>query len=895
MTNSELSPFRDAYEKKDYKNAIIYYNLLKQEDPRLASLLEYEMQKIRMNLNFVISLTSYPRRIEGSIKTLNSIFSQNEDNIKVVMWLTYEEFPRGLESVPTSIKELLGDRFSIRWCHNLLAYNKLIPALKEFPEKIIITIDDDVIYPENWLKATLDAYMIDPEAVHGHRCRVITFTENGEIANYTDWEKSPNQYDPNKNYFITGMAGALYPPGAFAEALMDEKIFMRICKYNDDIWFWAMEVLNETRIRPVKNGAGWNYDKRIPGSQDVCLWKENQAGRNDRMMQNVLRQFPELKKYLKLPPPSYFHSSKAAIKPQPINVSVVMPVYNSEVYLERSINMVLSETDINLELIIIDDGSTDRSSEIIENFQKRDQRIIVVSKKNEGQGIGRNIGIQIARGEYIYFLDSDDFLAPGALSQMYAACEKHTLDLCSVGSLIGFFTKPLEYVSAVPTQAQFIRTSLLKNYHILQPDVASGQDGVFSHLVLTHCRKTGVLKTAAIQKNTHSDSTFNINAFNHHYDVKNIVKSHLDYISEHYDKYNLWSTQSQRLIRFIIDETIRNRVYPHIAHVTADYMCELLLYIKGMVSRALGFMNEKTIAHAMHPVLQALMDNEPRKFIDIFKRDFFTNIIKYREEKDKNFWTGTLYICKYINPLMVEYANLGSHSGTNISLEKQLSDQSAQISEIKSRLDYLIQSENNSKFEILSQIASPHTDLADGMPNLVVSLTTTPERLPLTHKAIESIFHQSIRPAKIILWVSETAQNLKLSPELKALISKGVDLEYVPDVGPHTKLIYALRKYPDKNIITIDDDIYYPVHMISTLLEFHNKYPQAVIANWAREIAFDNAGKPLPIHHGALLNPLAASFDHSPMKYTPKENYLAVPYGVGGVFYPPRCSGQESF
>lgn len=91
-------------------------------------------------------------------------------------------------------------------------------------------------------------------------------------------------------------------------------------------------------------------------------------------------------------------------------ISVIMPVYNAENYLNECIDSVLNQTYKNIELILIDDGSTDRSAYICDNYAKGDSRIKVIHKKNEGLSMARNLGIINSTSKYIFFVDSDDYL-----------------------------------------------------------------------------------------------------------------------------------------------------------------------------------------------------------------------------------------------------------------------------------------------------------------------------------------------------------------------------------------------------------------------------------------------------------------------------------------------------
>ena len=95
-----------------------------------------------------------------------------------------------------------------------------------------------------------------------------------------------------------------------------------------------------------------------------------------------------------------------------MKISVIVPVYNAEKYLEKCIESVLAQTYPNWELILVDDGSKDGSADIVDGYAARDTRIMAIHQENAGPGMARNKGIRVAHGEYIVFLDSDDVIKP---------------------------------------------------------------------------------------------------------------------------------------------------------------------------------------------------------------------------------------------------------------------------------------------------------------------------------------------------------------------------------------------------------------------------------------------------------------------------------------------------
>ena len=116
-------------------------------------------------------------------------------------------------------------------------------------------------------------------------------------------------------------------------------------------------------------------------------------------------------------------------------ISIIVPVYNAELYLDRCIKSILNQTYREFELILIDDGSTDSSLSICKNYASQDSRIVIISKKNEGAGLARNEGLKIANGDYIGFVDSDDYISPDMYREMYRKAIENDADIVQCGYL----------------------------------------------------------------------------------------------------------------------------------------------------------------------------------------------------------------------------------------------------------------------------------------------------------------------------------------------------------------------------------------------------------------------------------------------------------------------------
>ena len=120
-------------------------------------------------------------------------------------------------------------------------------------------------------------------------------------------------------------------------------------------------------------------------------------------------------------------------------ISVIMPVYNSEKYLHACIDSVLAQTYKDFELLLVDDGSTDRSGEICDEYEKNDPRVKVFHIENSGSSAARNYGIDRAKGDYLGFIDSDDEIEPDMYEFLYELLKKENADMsmCGLADIYG--------------------------------------------------------------------------------------------------------------------------------------------------------------------------------------------------------------------------------------------------------------------------------------------------------------------------------------------------------------------------------------------------------------------------------------------------------------------------
>lgn len=177
-----------------------------------------------------------------------------------------------------------------------------------------------------------------------------------------------------------------------------------------------------------------------------------------------------------------------------IKVSVIIPIYNMEKYIEQCISSIINQTLKEIEIICVDDGSTDSSLEILKKFAIRDKRIIIYQQKNSGVAVARNKGIELARGEYLSILDADDFFDKDMLLNSYNSIKNLESDICVFRTM-----KFNELDGTTDYLKTSIRDSLLPtpDTFVFTPEVI--QDRLFSIFTLWAWDK--LFKTSFIKKN----------------------------------------------------------------------------------------------------------------------------------------------------------------------------------------------------------------------------------------------------------------------------------------------------------------------------------------------------------------------------------------------------------
>lgn len=244
----------------------------------------------------IISLTSWKKRISTVHKTIQTLLSQTLKPYKIVLYLASSEFPYGEKELPNELKKLKSEIFEIKWTDDIKSYKKLIPAIAEFKNEIIITVDDDLLFSSEMIEKLVRGYREKPKCIQCCRVTTIEYNNINDIKTYPSNTKVYSE--PTYLHKLSGGAGCLYPPNCFYSDVLDIDKFSKLAPTSDDLWFWLMAVLRGYKVNVIEGDL---YKlKYIPGTQDVGLYHVNDEG--DKLffshLRNILHEYPILQDIL---------------------------------------------------------------------------------------------------------------------------------------------------------------------------------------------------------------------------------------------------------------------------------------------------------------------------------------------------------------------------------------------------------------------------------------------------------------------------------------------------------------------------------------------------------------------------------------------------------------------
>ena len=239
-------------------------------------------------------------------------------------------------------------------------------------------------------------------------------------------------------------------------------------------------------------------------------------------------------------------------------VSVIMPIYNTEEYLKEALDSVINQTYKDLEIICINDGSKDNSFKIMEEYAQKDNRIIIHSQENKGLPATKNVGVSLAKGKYITFVDSDDTISANSIETSVKIAEETGCDV-----VVNYLNLTNNYIAKnivnrpwLSAPQPFMKKEVFEKYGIYyDEDLTTGEDIIFGHKLLALTGKVALnpdsfyfYRIREGQMTTHKlDSKFPY-----------YIKQWLENFTEFYNKHNSWEQNNNHIIDFFATLVIPN-------------------------------------------------------------------------------------------------------------------------------------------------------------------------------------------------------------------------------------------------------------------------------------------------------------------------------------------------
>lgn len=262
----------------------IYYFINRRNDSGVSS-----RDRKNSEPQVILSLTTFPPRMKNIWQVLESLLRQTHKPDKIILWLAKTQFPT-IDHIDVRVRGMVNRGVEIRFCEDLRSHKKYFYAMKEYENDIVITVDDDIYYPEYLVERLLTRAKELPNTIIAYRAHQIKFLD-GKVQKYTDWDLgSKGISEPDHSLMATGCGGVLYPPKCLDQEVFNLNAIRELCPNADDIWLKFMGYKKGTKTAKVK--AIYSEMFSTPGSHKVGLAKKNVSeGQNDVQFKNVIERY----------------------------------------------------------------------------------------------------------------------------------------------------------------------------------------------------------------------------------------------------------------------------------------------------------------------------------------------------------------------------------------------------------------------------------------------------------------------------------------------------------------------------------------------------------------------------------------------------------------------------
>jgi hypothetical protein len=223
----------------------------------IANFSGFGICRVQHSPRVIVSLTTWPGRLLDVSGPIYSLMTQSWKPDRIVLYMSSIEFRNTRVRLTNELVNLMRFGLEIRWVdEDLRVYLKLLPALREFPDDVIITADDDMFYQNTRVERLVASWMRGGDFVHAHRARVVPFNHSVDVRiHFMEWQFAFQKDFPTPSLllFPEGVGNVLYPPRKFTWKIFDRNTCMRLAPTSDDHWYWAMQVVSGIKTKIVEH------------------------------------------------------------------------------------------------------------------------------------------------------------------------------------------------------------------------------------------------------------------------------------------------------------------------------------------------------------------------------------------------------------------------------------------------------------------------------------------------------------------------------------------------------------------------------------------------------------------------------------------------------------------
>lgn len=239
--------------------------------------------------NVIISLTSFPARMRSLPLVLETLLHQTVKADHIMLWFAGSQYP-DKSIVFEQLKKYVSRGLEIRFCEDLRSHKKYYYAMKENPTALVVTVDDDILYPENMLQRLLETYKQWPDCIVTQRAHKMKF-DGTQLLPYDKWNQlAKGCKGPDLYLCQTGGAGCLYPPGSLDENVFNISLIKQLCPLADDLWLKSMSFIKKTKV--VLTGENNPEIIDVIGNKENGLARVNvENNKNDQQLNAMTKYF----------------------------------------------------------------------------------------------------------------------------------------------------------------------------------------------------------------------------------------------------------------------------------------------------------------------------------------------------------------------------------------------------------------------------------------------------------------------------------------------------------------------------------------------------------------------------------------------------------------------------